>query len=133
VKTIFSKLREQIIGIPFLVPAIIPGLSAGSRITQTNPCEKVNGVFGIDLVNCTANLLLGRAQTIFFAVVTGMAIILMIYAGIQLISSGGSPDGIKVARQRIINIFIAIVLLVASYAVINLIITGVSYLAGKVV
>jgi hypothetical protein len=44
----------------------------------------------------------------------------------------GNPDAVKAARQRIVNILIAVILLVAAYFVLNLIVIGASWLAGKI-
>jgi hypothetical protein len=110
--------------------SIIPPLQ-GTRITQTQPCER-NAPGGTDIVNCTLGRITTNGLNLFFAILTGLAIILMIWAGIQYIQALGSGERVKAARQRIINIVIAIIILVAAYTILNLLVDLASYLAGKV-
>ena len=47
------------------------------------------------------------------------AIIYLIWAGIQYISSAGNPDKIKLARAAIFNAIIGIAIITAAYGIIN--------------
>lgn len=62
----------------------------------------------------------------------GLAILFLIVAGIQYISAAGNAERLKKARQNIINILLGIILLVATYTLINLITGLARYLAGRV-
>jgi hypothetical protein len=132
-KRLISYLKEHVwlSGLAFAATPtpLIPG--TGGRITQLTPCS-TNTAAGEDVVNCSLNNLLTRGETIFFSLVGGLAVILLIWAGIQYIQSMGNPDAVKAARQRIVNILIAVILLVAAYFVLNLIVIGASWLAGKI-
>ncbi len=116
-------IPPSVFNIPTPTP-LIPGLN--NRITQ-NYCQTSSGG-KFDVINCSLNPILDRFQGFFFALITAMAVILLIWAGIEYIQAGGNQDAVKKARQRIINIVIGIILLVATYAVINLIIAGANYL-----
>lgn len=109
-----------------LVPGIVPGLT--ERITQVQcPPDQTN------YVTCAVTPLADRIMTALFIALTLLALILLIWAGIQYVTSLGNPDAVKKARQRIINIVIAVVLLVAAYTVINLsidLITGAANLVS---
>jgi hypothetical protein len=109
---------------------IIPGFS--NRITQTKPCTYVNGVCQPDTTLTLLDTRLGNLLNVFFAIISALAVILLIWAGIQYIQSLGNADRVKAARQRIINIIIAIILLTTAYAIINLLISAAGSLAGKV-
>jgi hypothetical protein len=110
---------------------IIPGLDAGGRLTQRGTCTNPAGE-QLDLVNCTLNKLTNHFLAIFFAILTGLALLFLIWAGIQYIASQGNADAVKQARQRIINVVIAIVILVASYAIINLILSLAGLVAQRI-
>jgi hypothetical protein len=47
-----------------------------------------------------------------------IAVALLIWAGIQYITSNGNPERVKKARQSIVNIVLGIILLGSSYAII---------------
>lgn len=97
-----------------------PVTSIGFRPNQAN---NTNGVLN-DFVN-------NHLLPIIFLVIGAAAVLLLIWAGIQYISSAGNQDATKKARQSIINIVLGIVLLTASYAVISLIIGSLNFLASK--
>lgn len=109
--------------------ALIPGLDTGGRITQTQPCSTVTGS-KVDLVNCTVNRFLEPSLNAFFAIITGLAIILLIIAGIQYIQALGNQDATKQARQRIMNIVLGIIILIAAYTIINVLIRIGVYIAS---
>lgn len=129
-KKLLGNLRQNWERLAFLPWAIIPNLDSNGRVTQIAICQ-TNTNQGVDVVNCTLDKLTSRATTIFFTIVTGLAIILLIWAGIQYIQASGNPDAVKAARQRIINICIGVVLLVAAYAIINFLVVIAAYLASR--
>ena len=116
-----------------LAITIIPGL--GDRVTQQDPCigaaaKCTNGINVFLSKFFDDNT--GIVMKAFFAIISGLALILLIWSGIQYITAQGNQDATKKARQRIINIVMGIVLLVAAYAIINLLIGGISNLANRV-
>lgn len=124
-------IRYMLEKLSYGVLAIIPPLNQGTRITQTQPCSSTaNGT--VDYVNCTFSRITDNGLNVFYAVIAGLALVLMVWAGIQYIQALGSGERVKAARQRIINIFIAIVILVAAYAVLNFLVDLIGYLASKV-
>ncbi len=67
----------------------------------------------------TVNSLTSSAVDTIGLVAGALAIIYILWYGIQYILSGGVPDKTKVARQGIINGVIGIVIITAAYAVIR--------------
>jgi hypothetical protein len=61
----------------------------------------------------------GRVFKVIFAFLGAAAVILLIWAGIQYITAGGSPDKAKKARAQIISIVVGIIVLVSAYAIIS--------------
>ena len=66
-----------------------------------------------------------------YSLLGAAAVIMLILAGIRYITSAGSPDATKKARQSIINVMLGIALLTASYAVISLILGTLQFIASK--
>lgn len=120
-------IRKSAASLP-LMPAVIPDLT--KRVTQSPTCQ-TNTSTGVDLVNCTLDKTLSNGLDIFFAAITSLAIIFLLVAGIQYIQAYGNADAVKTARRRITNIVIAIILLVATYTVINLITRLAGFAAGQ--
>jgi len=88
---------------------IVPDPS--NRITQHNPSGTLNGNF---------DWLEGRLSSVIFLFLGGLAVILLIWAGIQYITSAGNADQVKKARQSIIHIVLGIILLVCTYYILRL-------------
>jgi len=84
-----------------------------SRITQNQPANSLNG---------TLDIFTTRASTVVFLLIGGLAVVLIVLAGMRYISSAGNPDRIKQARQSIIQIVLGIIILIATYYVVNLLI-----------
>jgi hypothetical protein len=125
--TLTTKLRYFAHSASLGAAAIIPDFN--QRPTQT--CSA--SILGrIDDPETCVNTLTSSILNIFFAILTGTALILLVWAGIQYIQSQGSADGVKQARQRIINIFIAIIILVTAYTIISLILSAAGFVAGEV-
>ena len=85
----------------------------GSRITQNQPGTSLNSTLGI---------FTDRISNVVFLLIGGAAVILIVLAGIQYISSAGNPDQIKKARQSIINIVLGVIVLTATYYIVRLLI-----------
>ncbi len=115
----------------FLIPAfllITPGISQASNIIPDFSVD--NGrVSQTGFVNQPDNLnhVLSTAQerflTAFYRVMGALAIIMLVYSGIQYITAGASADKVKRARQNIINVIYGIILLISSYALIAIILS----------
>ena len=109
--------------------AVIPRL--GQSVKQVG-CEGSTGptsTYFSDSI-CVANNLLDRGLTLTYFIITALAVIFLIISGIQYIQASGNDDQTKKARQRIINVIIAIILLTAAYFVLRLITVSGSTLAG---
>lgn len=61
------------------------------------------------------------ASKIVFGLMTAVAVLVLIWAGVQYITSGGSPEKAKKARATIINAILGIVILVTAYGILSLI------------
>lgn len=75
------------------------------------------------------NLIVTRVLNFIYLVLGGVAVLMLLYAGIQYITANGSADVMKKARQNITNVVFGIVLLASSYAVIRLIVAIAQYFA----
>jgi hypothetical protein len=104
--------------------AIIPGL--GDRITQTRfaNCEDTNAL------TCTINTFAERWLSAFYVLFTALAVILLLVSGIQYITALGNDDATKKARARMFNVVLGIVLLISSYAILNVILKGAVAIGG---
>jgi hypothetical protein len=81
-----------------------------TRITQNQPKTSLND---------TLNSFSIRIEVVVFLLLGGLAVLLIILAGLRYISSAGNPDRVKQARQSIIQIVLGIILLVATYYIAN--------------
>ena len=125
------------IGLPLQVQAVelIPNPNAGKYINiQAQPCAITGVPVGTEPsaaqaenVSCTITSITNRIISIVFFLLGAIAVLLLIYAGIQYIQSNGSPEGTKKARGTITNTILGIVVLTAAYGIINVIIGAVGY------
>ena len=106
----------------------IPGLNDDRPVTQFyfKPGDTSSTLSGAltDIWN--------RAFNVIYLLLGVAAIVMLIYAGIQYITAGGAPDKVKKARQTIVNTVLGIVILGASYAIINFIISFANSSANSV-
>lgn len=63
--------------------------------------------------------LLGGLINYFFALIGALAVLAIIFSGIQYITSQGNPDGVKKAKSRLINAVIGLVLLTLMALILN--------------
>ena len=102
----------------------------GLALSASQTYAAVNGNSGIP-VNGTADFTTPKDGTTQFLKIANtvistlllvagvLAIFYLIWAGIQYITSAGSPDKAKAARGGIINAIIGIVIIVAAYFIIK--------------
>jgi len=69
-----------------------------------------------ELVNNVLNWLIG----IFVAV----AVIIFVWAGFRLLTSGGNPDTIAWVKQRFLNVLIGLLLMLSAWLIIDLLLKG---------
>jgi hypothetical protein len=82
--------------------------------------------FGI-IFNIVKNTIFGQ----FYVIFTAAAILYLMYAGIQYIQARSDPTKTKVARQSMINVIIAVILVTAAYAIVAVIWGAAQYLASS--
>lgn len=114
-----------------LIPPV-ESVESGAPVQQIGFHEINQDAFKTDSLNNILGTLFGRAFQYFFMALSGLAVILLIYAGIQYVTAGGAQDKVKKARQSIINILLAIILLVSAYTLLGTIIGTLLWLAGRV-
>ena len=115
---------------------LIPNANSGTYInTQAQPCVRKDVPAGTgpsaaqaEDVSCTITSITNRIISIIFYLLGAIAVLVLIYAGIQYIQSNGSPEGTKKARGTITNTILGIIILIAAYWIINLIIGAVGSL-----
>lgn len=86
------------------IPSIRPLLPGA---TPSDPSAVINSVYS-------------SVFTILLLIAGALAVIYLIWAGIQYITSNGSPDKAKAARGAIINAVIGIIILISAYAIIRI-------------
>lgn len=121
---LFEKISQKL-G-PFTALSLF-GLD--DRLTQVRPSDAPNSSGEL---NGTLNAIWEKGLTIFFTVVTAIAVIVIIIAGIRLITSGGSPEKVKTAKATIVNAALAVILIITAYAVLQIIIGATSFFASHV-
>ncbi len=99
--------------------------AVGNNPAQPDPytCDKVTTP-GLTL-NCTNKnpifALLEFAINWLFGIIGGLAALVIIVSGIQFISSQGSPDAIKKAKNRIANAVVGLIVLSLMFFILRLI------------
>jgi hypothetical protein len=66
------------------------------------------------------NSLAGNIINIVFLIAGVLAVLYLLWSGIQYITAGGNADKVKAARQGIINAVIGIVVIMAAFFIIRL-------------
>ena len=61
----------------------------------------------------------GKILSIIFLLAGIVAVIYLVYNGIQYITSAGNADKVKLARSGVINAIIGIIIIAAAYYIIN--------------
>ena len=107
------KIWDSIVS-NLLVAKAYAGTRAPDRLEPVDADPRTN-------TNADAQLaeIFKKATLLLEQIALALAVIYLIYAGVQYITSGGSPDKAKAARAGIINAIIGIVVIVASYAIIR--------------
>ncbi len=91
---------------------LIPPIES-NRISQRQPSTTLNGTF---------DWLQGRVSSVIFLLLGGMAVIYLIWSGIQYITAAGNAEQTKKARESIIHIVLGIILLVSTYYILRILI-----------
>lgn len=72
----------------------------------------------------TPSTVISNLYTDVFNIITllagALAVIYVIWAGVQYISSNGSPDKIKTARASLINAVIGVIIVIAAYGIVRI-------------
>ena len=106
--------------------AAAPGLALAASIPDIGkqPVTQFwfRGVTGANEANTAVQFYWERVVNIVFLLLGSLAILFLIRAGIQYITAGSNQDVIKKSRQSIVNIVLAIIIIVAAYAIINILI-----------
>ena len=128
---LLKRLLPAALGIAsFALPVVARAdlIPSTTNVSSDAPVQQL-GFHALNSNDFTADSLLGiigplfdRGYTVFFAVLSSLAVLLLIWAGTQYITANGQADKIKKARQSILNILLAIVLLICSYALLGTII-----------
>lgn len=121
--------------IRILLTSLIMALSVAFQATlntqyalaQTNSskdavCEGISGVSGGACTEAEANRVtdtIRNALRIFQVIAGVVAIFMMIIAGLRFITSSGSSDGVKSARNTILYASIGIIIVIISEAIIQ--------------
>src|SRR3989344_4067927 len=61
--------------------------------------------------------------TIIFSIAGILAVIMIMYSGIQWIMSGGDPKSIEGARNRLVYSIVGLVVIIGSFAIVSLVIS----------
>jgi hypothetical protein len=109
---------------PYRWTGIIPGFD--NRLTQPRPDGSSDVHFFNDLFNTVWNNVIGR----IFLILGALALLYIIWAGIQYIAARGDAAKTKQARQSILHIFLAVILITAAYAIIGTILSLARFLSG---
>lgn len=104
-----------------MVMATIPAVGSGAvkQYENSNPATALNDLWD-RIITRAALPLLGALAGIF-----------LVLAGIQYIASLGNAEKAKRARQNIIYVMIAIIIIIAAYAIISSILVAATFLANN--
>lgn len=69
--------------------------------------------------NNAVNAIWQRSLNVLYLIIGSLAVIYLVVAGIQYITAGGNPEKAKKAHQRLINVFLGVLLLAISYVLID--------------
>lgn len=104
------------------------------------PCSKFKGAVGQSqclVVNTALGLIpttpAGLVTTVFgilLGLSGGIALILIIFSGYQLMASGGNPEKVKEARERLTSAIVGLIFIIFSFAIFQTITAGILQLPG---
>lgn len=115
----------------FLIPAlvfsilVIPALSLAQTPTKLIPCGRAGQTechFN-DLITLINNVI--KFTFVYLAI--PIATIMFIYAGVTLVTSGGSTEARSKAKSIFTNTAIGLIFMAASWLIINIILTTLGY------
>jgi uncharacterized membrane protein len=125
----FLKISAAILLLPAIIPAgvlaqanIQDATCSGSNLTITsdpgdNACNNINKSTG------TADNIAKEIINLMTAVVGILAVIMIIYAGFRYVSSGGSDDAIKGAKNTIIYAIIGLVVVALAQIIVHFVLS----------
>ncbi len=120
---LYATLQTAIIEHAYATDGIIPTPANQKLNTSTVVTSSGSASDQVNQLLFTGNGgtpgIVGQALTIGTAVAGGIAVLYVIWAGVQYIMAGGSPDKTKAARARIVGAVVGIVLIMATYAIIR--------------
>ena len=92
--------------------------TAHAAVTALNPGGSVSNTSGGFTWDSFKNLA-GQVVSILLFIAGFLAVVYLVYNGIQYITSAGNADKVKTARAGIINAVIGIAVIAAAYLIIN--------------
>lgn len=105
--------------------------------TPLVPCDNTPTVTGTSVTYahpCNFNALMTMVNTVISFILFGMAIpiaaIMFVYAGFELVTSGGSTEKRGIAKKVFTHAVIGIVLAVAAWVIVNTILSILGYSGG---
>ena len=111
-------MLKDLLTIPIAHAADATTCAAGALCPSGTPPSSTSGTtttFTQYITNVTSSLL-----QIALVLAGGLAVIYLVYMGIQYITSAGSPDKAKVARAGVINAIIGIVIIMSAFFLIRI-------------
>jgi hypothetical protein len=110
-------------------------MSANASLADTAPTTSTGIVgslacAGADGRNCSLNDFVQVGISVvklIYALAGSLALLYFIYGGIMWVISGGNPDRVKKGQDAIKNAVIGLVIIFASYMIINFVMTSLGY------
>ena len=117
----------------YVLAAAIPNIDdSNGRVKQVGFVQQGSNDFKADTLHRIVNAAWENLRNIVMPILSGLAVLFLIWAGIQYITAGGNPEKVKRARQNILNIVLAIILLISIYTLLGLVLGTVRNLADVV-
>jgi hypothetical protein len=111
-----AKYLYALLGIGAAVSMSSPAFAAGFGLPQPGDQNLSGNNNAVGVVNNLA----GSVINIVFLIAGILAVLYLLWSGIQYITAGGNPDKVKAARQGIINAVIGIVVIMAAFFIIRI-------------
>lgn len=82
-------------------------------------CEKVESAIGI--FGTSPEIVVTKIFTVLLSISGGIAILIFMTSGYRMITSQGSPDGIKASQEMIVSAIVGLLFIVFSYMLLGFI------------
>lgn len=112
-------------GAPYVSVQAQPCANAEIDPTKASVSQPANA-------SCTINRIATRFLYDLYFLMGAVAVLMLLYSGILYIQANGNAEATKKARQNIINVILGIVLLTASYLIIEVISGAVKFFTPNV-